>query len=137
MTDYFESVREEAQQLLICISQRFLPPQTSLGQKELDLVMMLKTNIKEGWPTSMNSELKEAASLESSLLSYVFTDASKYVASTITYYMDEVQGRDNIIKFLKLLNEAAPFLIINDYRIAKQVNALRKAEILSTLLQQI
>jgi hypothetical protein len=44
--------------------------------------------------------------------------------------MDESFGRDNIIKFLKLLNIAAPFLILNDYRIAKGSNALRRVDLL-------
>ena len=39
--------------------------------------------------------------------------------SLVTVYMDESYGRDNIVKIFKLLNESAPFLLLNDYRAAK------------------
>lgn len=68
--------------------------------------------------------------MESEMLSYIFKDASNFLQRVITVYMDESFGRDNIIKFLKLLNVAAPFLILNDYRIAKGSNALRRVELL-------
>ena len=48
--------------------------------------------------------------------------------------MDETHGRENIMKFLKLINVAAPFLMLNDYRVAKQGNALRRVELLEHLL---
>jgi hypothetical protein len=48
--------------------------------------------------------------------------------------MDESYGRDNIVKIFKLINDAAPFLLLNEYRIAKQSNALRKVDVMAKLL---
>lgn len=67
----------------------------------------------------MNGQLKQAATLEADILQYLFHDAVAFVSRVITVYMDESTGRENIINFLKLLNTAAPFLLLNDYRIAK------------------
>lgn len=53
LEEYYESVREEAQQLLLCIARRFLPQQLTLGQEQLELVQMLKATIGQGWPAQL------------------------------------------------------------------------------------
>ena len=53
------------------------------------------------------------------MMSYLFVDATAYLSKVITVFMDESTGRENLINFFKLLNTAAPFLLLNDYRIAK------------------
>jgi hypothetical protein len=132
--DYHDSVREEAQLLLVCMTQRFLPPQISLNDEQLDLVKVLKTNVKGGWPNTLNGQLKDAAVMERDMLTYIFSDVIAFLLKLITILMDESHGRENVMKFLKLINVAAPFLMLNDYRIAKQGNALRRVELLEHLL---
>lgn len=52
--DYHDAVREEAQLLLVCMCQRFLPPQINLLQEQLDLVQALRANLTMGWPAALN-----------------------------------------------------------------------------------
>ena len=132
--DYHDTVREEAQLLLVTMTQRFLPPQIALQQEQMDLVNVLRANLSGGWPNQLNGQLKEAAKLESEMLGYLFTDASKFISSTVTIYMDERSTRENIIAFFKLLNIAAPFLLMNDYRVAKQGGSLSKVQVLERVL---
>ena len=71
------------------------------------------------------------------MLAYLFTSAAGFLSKTITIHMDEHFGRDNLMQFFKLLNGACPFLILNDYRIAKQGSALRRAEALEALAKLV
>jgi hypothetical protein len=128
--DYHDSVREECQLLLVCMASRFLPPQIDLNEDLTQLVQILKSNVKGGWPNAMNGQLKEAAGLESDMLRYVFKDASLFLQRVVTIFMDESHGRDNIVKFFKLINTVCPFLLLNDYRVSKQSVALRRVELL-------
>lgn len=75
LEEYFESVRDEAQSLLLCMSQRFFPAEISFDQDQLDMVHMLRANITHGWQLTKLPELKEAAAAESKMLDYLFTDA--------------------------------------------------------------
>ena len=52
--DYFDTVREEAQLLLVSMTERYLPPQISIQEDELALVQILKSNISSGWPNKLN-----------------------------------------------------------------------------------
>jgi len=52
--DYHDSVREAAQLLLVCVCQRFLPPQINISQEQLDLVQSLRANLSMGWPAALN-----------------------------------------------------------------------------------
>ena len=135
--EYFESVRDEAQSLLLCVSQRFFPAELSFSQEELDLVHMMRANITHGWDMAKVAEMKEAAAEESKMLGYLFTDAQKYVSKLLSLYMDETYGRDTYMNFFKLLNTACPFLILNDYRISEQSKSLRRAELIKKLLIDI
>lgn len=69
------------------------------------------------------------------MLVYIFSDAIGFLLRLITILMDESHGRENMIKFLQMINVAAPFLMLNDYRVAKQGNALRRVELMEHLLQ--
>jgi len=75
--------------------------------------------------------------MESELLSYVFSNSIDFLAKVLTVYIDETYGRENIVKFLRLLHTSAPFLILNDFRVAKQQNALRKVDVLGNLLKTL
>lgn len=119
LSDYFDTVREEAQLLLVCMIQRFLPPRIALQQEQLDLAQVLRATITQGWANQLNGQLKEAAGLEADLLKYLFTDAVTFVAAVVGIFIDESTGRENLMNFFKLLNVAAPFLLMNDFRIAK------------------
>ena len=137
LSDYHDSVREECQLLLVCMTSRFLPPQVNLSEDITQLVQILKTNIKGGWPNAMNGQLKEAAALESDMLRYIFKDASLFLQRVITLFMDESHGRDNIVKFFKLINVVCPFLLLNDYRVSKQSVSLRRVELLQRLVLEV
>jgi len=119
LSDYYDTVREEAQLLLVCMTQRFLPPQIALQQEQLDLAQVLRANMHQGWANKLNGQLKEAARLEADMLEYLFTDAVTFVAGVVAIFIDESTGRENLMNFFKLLNVAAPFLLMNDFRIAK------------------
>ena len=94
----------------------------------------MKSNIKQGWPNDMNGNLKQAAFAETEMIRYLFKDVSAFLHKIITVFMDESHGRDNVIKFFKLLNVACPMLLLNDYRISKQSAALRRVELIEKLV---
>ena len=54
LSDYFDTVREEAQLLLVCMIQRFLPPQIALKQEQLDLAQVLRATMQQGWANQLN-----------------------------------------------------------------------------------
>lgn len=137
LEEYYESVREEAQQLLLCIARRFLPQQLALGQEQLDLVQVLRTTIGQGWPAQLSAQLKAAAELEAEMLGYVFADATGFLSKAITIYMDEHFGRDALMQFFRLVNASCPFLIMDDFRCAKQSGALRRVEVLTELIKVV
>lgn len=111
-----------------------MPPQIALNDDQMNLIQVLKTNVKGGWPNTLNGQLKDAAGMERDMLTYIFSDVIAFMLKIITILMDESHGRENIIKFLKLLNVAAPFLMLNDYRASKQGLSLRRVELLEYLL---
>lgn len=134
LEEYYESVREEAQQLLLCIARRFLPQQLALGQEQLELVQVLRTTIGQGWPAQLSGQLKSAAELEAEMLGYLFADAAGFLSKVITIYMDEHFGRESLMQFFQLMNASCPFLIMNDFRQAKQSRALRRVAVLTELI---
>lgn len=71
------------------------------------------------------------------MLSYLFTSATGFLQKTITIYMDEHFGRDNFTQFFKLLNASCPFLLLNDYRVAKQSSALKRSEAIEALAKYV
>jgi hypothetical protein len=91
----------------------------------------------QGWPNQLNGQLKDAARMESEMIQYLFTDATSFLSRSITIYMDERSTRENLLQFMKLLNVAAPFLIMNDFRIAKQQQQLQRVMLLEKLMKQL
>lgn len=53
-SDYHDSVREECQLLLVCITSRYLPPKIEVDENMMELQQILKSTIKSGWPNAMN-----------------------------------------------------------------------------------
>lgn len=52
------------------------------------------------------------------------------MSKIIQSYLDERSVRDGVLEFLRLLSIVCPFLLMNDFRIAKQTNSVQRAEIL-------
>jgi len=75
--------------------------------------------------------------MESDMLKYVFSNSVIFLSKVITIFIDESSGRDNIMQFFKLLNTASPFLIMNDFRIAKQQQQLKRVELLKRLMKNV
>lgn len=74
LQDFHESVKEEAQLLLLCMMKCFLPPQVLAGE-QMELVQILKANLSHGWPKKLNQQLKDAAGMECDMIKYLFSDA--------------------------------------------------------------
>jgi hypothetical protein len=72
--------------------------------------------------------------LETGMVRYLFKDVSAFLHKLITIFMDESHGRDNVLKFFKLLNVVCPMLLLNDYRVSKQSAALRRVELIEKLV---
>lgn len=68
------------------------------------------------------------------MLDYLFQNATEFVSKVVQIYMDERVTRENLTQFLKLLNVAAPFLVMNDFRTAKALNMLQRIEFLGSLI---
>ena len=75
--------------------------------------------------------------MEGDMLAYLFKDARAFVSRIIAIFMDETFGRDHIVTFFKLLNVAAPMLLMNDYRVSKQANALGRVQLLEGLVKSL
>ena len=73
--------------------------------------------------------------MEGDMLAYMFKDARKFISRIIAIFMDETFGRDHLVTFFKLINVAAPMLLMNDYRVSKQANALARVTLLEGLLK--
>lgn len=48
--------------------------------------------------------------------------------------IDETHGRENLISIIREFNKKAPFLILNDFRVAYSTNSLRRIEVLKNLI---
>lgn len=101
------------------------------------MVQTLRANLSLGWPPQLSNNLKEAAKLESDTLCYLFSNSQDFLSKAITVFMDESFGRDNMMKFFKMINTATPFLIMNDYRVAKANSSLMRVEILTRVLKEL
>lgn len=56
---------------------------------------------------------------------------------SVRIYMDERQTRENLFTFYKLIEVVCPFLLINDFRIANQQNALQRSDCLMKIIQKL
>jgi hypothetical protein len=52
------------------------------------------------------------------MLDYLFKDAVAFLSKIVMSYLDERSIRESILQFFKLINVVAPFMIMNDFRIA-------------------
>lgn len=82
----------------------------------------------------MNDQLKEVASIEVETLKHIFNDAKEFISNIIKIMIDETHGRENLISIIKEFNKKAPFLILNDFRVAYSTNSLRRIEVLKNLI---
>lgn len=98
---------------------------------------MIKANIINGLTVHMGNQLKDQAALESSLLDYMFKDATSFMTRVVQSYLDERSIREPVMQFFKLLSVATPFLLINDFRLAKATNSPQRMEILKVILSKI
>jgi len=48
--------------------------------------------------------------------------------------IDETHGRDTLIQVIMEFNKRTPFIMLNDFRISYTTNALRRIEILKSLI---
>ena len=134
LTDYFDNVREQAQNLVMDVVKNFIPfnPQFSASQEEsLD---MLRANVQVGWSEGMKTQVKNAADMEAELSKHLFADPQVFVKSIIAIMIDETHGRDVLINIIKEFNRRTPFILLNDFRIALGTNSLRRIEILRELI---
>ena len=137
LSDFHDSIREEAANLLVCMTERFLPPEISMDQDQLEKLTMIKANIVHGLSANMGNQLKDQADLESSNLDYLFKDAVSFMTKVVQSYLDERSVREPVMQFFKLLSVATPFLLINDFRLAKATNSPQRVEILKQILSKM
>lgn len=97
----------------------------------------MRANISNGVPPNIGGRLKESATSEASMLSYLFTDAVAFVSKCLQIYLDERSTRENITQFFQLLNTICPFLLMNDYRVAKQTMALQRSDCLEQIIKKL
>ncbi|CDW81095.1 UNKNOWN [Stylonychia lemnae] len=136
LTDYHDSVREQAQLLLTDIIREFLPQELQFDQEQDQLLQMLRSNASVGFSSQMTQKLKDAAEMESAMTKHAFDDPQAFIKNIVAIMMDETHGRENLILIIKEFNKKTPFMVLNDYRIAYQSNSLRRVEILKTLIFQ-
>lgn len=72
--------------------------------------------------------------MEAELCKHLFNDPQTFVKSIIAVMIDETHGRETMIGIIKEINQRAPFMILNDYRIALGTNSLRRIDILRDLI---
>lgn len=87
-----------------------------------------------GWNDQFSAPLKEIMVTESEHASYLFEDVQAYERQLVTTMMDEPSTRESIVRMLGRLNEAMPFLFLNDYRLSLASNQPRRCDILKHLL---
>ena len=90
----------------------------------------MRANISNGWELKNLKALKEAAQAEADRMSYLFTNAQKFISKVLSVFMDETYGRDTYMAFFKLINTTCPFLLMNDYRVSQANRSLRRVELL-------
>lgn len=101
LEEFQESVRDEAQSLMLCMAQRFFPAEVAFNQDQVETVQMMRANIANGWELKNLKELKEAAQAEADMLSYLYKNAQKFVSKVLSVFMDETYGRDTYLTFFK------------------------------------
>jgi putative effector of murein hydrolase len=67
----------------------------------------------------MAQPIADIAKQEAQMTSYMFEDTIKFTATIVKTLMDESATRPILMTFAKRINEAIPFQLLNDYRLAK------------------
>lgn len=134
LTDYFDNVREQAQLIVLFVCQQFIQENHTLSQAQDRTLNVLKANALIGWGQGMSGQVKDAADMEAELSKHLFVDPQAFLKSVIAIMIDETHGRDNLLGVIKEFNRKAPFMMLNDYRVAVGTNSLRRIEILKELI---
>lgn len=74
LSDYFDSVREEAciaTEYLIC---NFIPQRPLPSRETVEFLQMIKSTLSIGWNDSFSTSLRELSKVESEYVSYMFVD---------------------------------------------------------------
>ena len=132
--DYFDSVRDEACNTLVYLSDNFLSFQADFNKEQADMLQMLRANVAHGWSKDMAAPVKQMADVEKEVVYYLFTDAQAFIQRIITVMMDEVSTRESLGKFVIKVNQSLPFLIMNDFRVSHASNSLQRLEVLKNFL---
>ena len=135
LSDYFDSVREEAciaTEYLIC---NFIPQRPEPSKETTDFLQMIKSTLSIGWNDSFSTSLRELSKVESEHVSYMFVDVQAFQRQLVTVMMDEPTTKEAITRMLTRINENMPFLVVNDYRLSIGSNQPRRVDILKHLLQ--
>ena len=78
MKDYFDSVREEACIAVEYMINNFIPMKPDLGQKNTEMVQMLKAQITIGWDDRYTEPLREVSKAENEIVDYLFDDVQAF-----------------------------------------------------------
>jgi len=136
LKDYFDSVRDQACQLLEFMMTHFLRTSPVMAGERHDLLQILRTSSSMGFSETMHGPTRDAAELEASFIEYMLPDAQEFLRLMITAMMDEPSTRESIVRIILKMHTQLPFLLINDYRISCANNSLQRQEVLKGILNR-
>lgn len=136
LKDWYDSVRDQACQLLEFILTNLLRHSPIQSGTQRDLLQMLRASMSIGQDERMWAPTREAAESESEFINYMFKDTQEFLKLLITAMMDEPSTRESCTRSILKLNEQLPFLLLNDYRISCANNSLQRKEVVKQLLDR-
>ena len=74
LTEYFENVRELAQNIVLYFVSHFIPANLSFSKGQEEALQTLKANALIGWGESMKAQVRDAADMEAELSKHLFAD---------------------------------------------------------------
>lgn len=138
LTEYFDNVREAAQNLVLFIVRNYLPQGHLTQSPELEKALTtLRANALIGWSEGMRQQVKDAADMEAELSKHLFNDPQVFLKNIIAIMIDETHGRDTLVQIVKEFSQRMPFMLLNDYRIAVGTNSLRRIDVLRDLIFKV
>lgn len=135
-TSYFDSVRDEASRALLFIGTNLAKFDTPIPQEARSMIQQLRANLTLGWNESLTGPIKECAELEKDVSTWMFREPADFIDKILTVMIDEPTTRDQLSKFVMVINKSLPFLLMNDYRISVGQNRLQRVELLKRILQE-
>ena len=105
LKDYFDSVRDQACQLLEYMITHFLRKSVVAEEERKDLLMMLRASSSIGFSDTMHGPTREAAEQEAEFIKYMFKDAQEFLKQLITAMMDEPSTRESVCRVILKMNE--------------------------------